>query len=178
MWREGVREVVGRTHIVFALECALASLLSFVCAYSYGLLVHSFTPLLGGLWGAISTAMVVDVLSHEALKMSFNRLIGSTIGCLSTLIWLYVFGYDVFAFLISTFFAVIMCYVFRVSQTYRTTLIAVFVVIVSGALMGSHISIWGNVLNRFVDSIIGIVTTLIVVFLFYPLRSYFNLLAR
>ena len=110
--------------------------------------------------------------------MLFNRLIGSTIGCLSALAWLYVFGYGALAFLISTFFAVIMCYVFRVSQTYRTTLIAVLVVIVSGALIGPHISIWGNVLNRFVDSIVGIATTLMVVFLFYPLRSYFNLLKR
>ncbi len=161
-------------HLFFAVECTIALLLSYYCAYWFSLLTHFPAPEIGGLWGAISSAIVISPMREVALKAGWSRFLGSLIGVVIPMIFIYIFGYNIFAFGFSVFFAIIVCYLLPWTDSYHSALITVAVIVIIGQVLPT-ISVWFNACSRLMESIIGIAITLLVVLILYPLRKCLHL---
>jgi len=166
---------IRRYHLFFAMECTIALLLSYYCAYWLSLLTHFPSPQIGGLWGAISSAIVISPMRDVALKAGWSRFVGSLIGVIIPMIFIYIFGYGIFAFAFSIFFALIVCFLLPWSDSYHGALITIAVVVIVGHVLESTTSVWFNACSRLMESIIGIVISLLVVLILYPLRRSLHL---
>lgn len=166
---------IRRYGVLFALECMIALLLSYYCAYWLSLLTHFIEPQVAGLWGAISAAIVIDPTCRASLISGRARLIGTVMGVIVVLVCLYIFGYSIIAFGLSIFLAMIICNFLPYHEAYHGTLITVSVVFVVGDLLQKSTPIWFNALCRLLESFIGIVITLVVVICFYYLKKFLRL---
>jgi uncharacterized membrane protein YgaE (UPF0421/DUF939 family) len=161
--------------LLFALEAVAALLLSYYCAYWFSLLTRFSEPVIAGLWGAISAAIVLTPWNNLSLKMGWIRFLGSVIGVIIPMICIYIFGYTVFAFGCSVFLTAIICYLIPWRETYHGALITVAVVVVVGKVLESTTPIWFNAVSRLAESIIGIVVTLFVVLCSYGIQRLLGL---
>lgn len=169
---------VRQRHLFFAIESMFALLLSYYGAYWFSVWTHFSAPEIAGLWGAISSAIVITPVKQLSLKAGWFRFVGSIIGIVVSMIVLYLLGYGMLAFGLSIFVSVILCYLLPWDEAYHGALISVAVVVVVGHLLQATTSIWFNACSRLAESVIGIVITLMVVLLFHPLRKALNLTAE
>jgi uncharacterized membrane protein YgaE (UPF0421/DUF939 family) len=152
-----------------------ATLLSYCCAYWFSLLVHYVNPSIGGLWGAISAAIVINAIRESALKAGLIRFVGSVVGTMVPMVFAYIFGYNIFAFAFSAFFVIIICYQLPWHDAFHGALITFAVVLVVGQLEQATTAIWFNAVCRLAESIIGITVTLVIVEIFIRIRNVLSL---
>jgi uncharacterized membrane protein YgaE (UPF0421/DUF939 family) len=164
--------------IWFMIGAVVAMLLSYYCAYWFSLLIHIKQAEIGGLWGAISAAIVINTEYKSLLDAAWLRFLGSVVGVLIPLVFIYIFGYTIFAFGCSAFFTVLICNLLPWKDVYHGALITVAVVIVVGKLFYPTVPIWLNTTARLVESIVGIVVTIIVMVIFIWLQKCYRFKAK
>lgn len=159
----------------YMIGAVVAMLLSYYCAYWFSLLIHIKQPEIGGLWGAISAAIVINVENNSLFNAAWLRFLGTFIGVVTPLIFLYIFGYNIFAFGCSVFFAMLVCSILSWKELYHAALITVAVVVVVGKIFYPIVPIWFNATARLVESVVGILVTLLVMLIFVGLQKWVSL---
>jgi uncharacterized membrane protein YgaE (UPF0421/DUF939 family) len=170
-----LRELTRKLSLLLALEATIAILLSYYACYWLSFLYHFAFPKAAGLWGAISSAMVMYAIKEERLSAAKIRITSSIIGTLVPCVYLSIFGYDVFAFGLSIFTTIVIVSGTNLRGTFRTACITLIVVMVVGSIPNPPITPWLNASTRLLESAVGIAITTAIIGCFYPIRKHLNL---
>tara|TARA_B100000508_G_C11421820_1_gene258735 strand:+ start:460 stop:999 length:540 start_codon:yes stop_codon:yes gene_type:complete len=166
--------LIRKCSLILATEAVIAVLLSYYACYWTSFLYHFPIAKVAGLWGSISSILVLYAVNEDAFHAAKIRILGSIIGTITPCVFLYIFGYNVFAFGCSIFFTIVVVSVAGLKDAFRTACISLAVVIVVGSIHQPPLAPWLNASTRLLESVIGVVVTMIVIFCFYPVRKYLN----
>jgi|GEM_PF-2317915 uncharacterized membrane protein YgaE (UPF0421/DUF939 family) len=160
------------TRIILAIELVIGIIIS----YWLGVSVLNFSPdlsipAINGLWAAISAALVIQDKEREAFLAACFRVSGVFIGCVLVGAFVSAFSYTLLALGFAVFCTTIFFALIRRLETIRVACVTVIVVFAVGSIH-PEMSIWYNVLARFVESCVGIGVGLIAVGIFYPFRYF------
>ena len=92
-----IHKLIRHFSLLLALEATIAILLSYYACYWLSFLYHFAIPKAAGLWGAISSILVIYAAGEATWQASKLRILGSFIGTITPCVFLYIFGYNIFA---------------------------------------------------------------------------------
>lgn len=171
-----LHKISNHESLLMAIEATLTTLASYyLCSYvakAYGFVM----PEIAGLWGAISAIFVLNPKRTDVIHTSWMRFWGTVAGSLIPMACVYAYGgYQGYTFASAIFITVIVVSLCRIREAYKTACITVIVVFVIGSLKLHQIAPWVNALSRLCESTLGIITSLIIDLVLYPIRKHFDL---
>lgn len=162
--------------LLMAVEATIAILVSYVVCMKISTLYSFPFPPIAGLWGGISAIFILSDKRDEVFKSSRARAYGTLIGTLVPLVLVYILdGYSYYMFGISVFVTVFVCSMIGLREIIHVACITLIVVVAIGWWRQHEIVPWLNALSRLFESLIGIVVSLLLDLIFYPIRRRYDL---
>lgn len=165
--------LVRRFSLLLALQAVFATVLGFYAGYYFSSLYHFPMPNIAGLWCAISSIVVLQVLLNDSRAAAWIRIFGSFTGCFWAALIGTCFGYSVFTLAIGVFCTVISLSLLREKESFRLGCLTVQVVMIVG-MMSPTLPAYLNAASRFIESVLGTVVAIIVTAAFHFLRVRFG----
>jgi len=151
-------------NLYLAVETALVGIVCFVMGERLSHWVHDGKGYLDGLWCMISALVVLQSFIDDALKASKDRVVGTLVASLVSVLVCSLFGYGYLAIALSAF----IMNGLKMADGVRIAT-ATAAVITAYGFINPDESPWLNAAMRSVDTLIGTGVALAVVFLSYKL---------
>jgi uncharacterized membrane protein YgaE (UPF0421/DUF939 family) len=163
--------------LLMAVELTVAVIISYYLCFYVSSLYHFSMQSIAGLWGAISAIFILSPKRSDVFDSTRNRALGTLVGATVPCALVYIFGgYPIYVLALSLFVTVILVSLLHIQPTYKIACITVVVVFIVGALPQQHyVAPWLNALSRLVESLIGVVVSLIIDMAAYPIRQHYDL---
>jgi len=167
------KKAVRRFRLITAMEVAGGATLSFwlgaLISDAFGL---SNQAVIGGLWAMISTVLVSSVIFKEVLHNALDRVIGSFVGAVVSVVVFTLLSYTYYALVISLFFTVLICASLTLTY-YRLAGITVGVIFAVSKISGG-LAPWLNASLRFIESCVGVIVPIVIASLLYFFRKRYG----
>jgi len=154
-----------------ALEQTVAVGASYLAGYWFGSLIKLTMPIISGLWCAISTLLILQTEIQESFKQGSLRVLGSTIGAITSFIIASVFGYHFWSFLISIYLTVVSVSLIKLKQAIRIAVLTVLVIMLIGIGNPTTPPLL-NSSSRLIESTIGVLIAICFVWIFAPIYRW------
>ena len=153
--------------LLFSTEMLVVSL----AAYHAGIMLSTYTnpgdELVSSLWCVISAVVVMENTWKKSLKSGFERMIGTSMGGLLPLIYLYTTGLNSFSFSLSIITLGLLCCYTGLEKNLKICLLTGAIVYVI-CLVSHEQPMWMIAVDRVVESLMGITVTVFVRFCTEP----------
>ena len=151
-------------------QIALAALVAYGAGFWFTSLFPGYLPKIGALWSAISAIVVTQVTRKETTASASLRVLGSTIGALTSATYLSVLPFHPVGMALAIFATVTICTALNVPSHGRLAAITVIVVMVTASL-DPRLNPGLNALLRLAESCIGTGVALLAVWLWPDLSA-------
>tara|TARA_B100001989_G_C24521363_1_gene456042 strand:- start:403 stop:969 length:567 start_codon:yes stop_codon:yes gene_type:complete len=159
----GLIKIIHRMSLLLAIEMSVACSLSYQAGLYLGQLYQPKTAAISALWCMISTILVMQSTWARSLEFGFARMIGSGLGSVMGAACFYIFGINTAAYWLGIFLLVVGCCYFDREQYLRLALLTMTVVYIVGIIDSDQLII-GTSISRLIESVVGILVTLVVRF--------------
>lgn len=168
------RNVFDNIEWRIALKTGLAAGLSLFVGLSLSSVLNRPDTLISGLWCVLSSIVVSQTHLGETYKAAWLRFLGIFIGSILGGILTIYLGSDPISLGFGIFFTVIICSILNIKDSFRIACMSVAVVMLFWEFKHS-VNPWVFSFYRFIDSCIGIITTLVVAYVVLPEKAVVNL---
>ena len=151
-------------------QIALAALVAYGAGFWFTSFFPGYLPKIGALWSAISAIVVTQVTRKETTASASLRVLGSTIGALTSATYLSVLPFHPVGMALAIFATVTICTALKVPSHGRLAAITVIVVMVTASL-DPRLNPGLNALLRLAESCIGTGVALLAVWLWPDLSA-------
>ncbi len=155
-------------NLYLAVETALVGIVCFVIGERLSHWVHDGKGYLDGLWCMVSALVVLQSFIDDALKASKDRVVGTLVASLVSVLICSLFGYGYLAIFLAIALSAFIMNGLKMADGVRIAT-ATAAVITAYGFINPDESPWLNAAMRSVDTLIGTGVALAVVFLSYKL---------
>ena len=167
-------DLVRKTALLTAIQMALSVGLSYFIALKVALWMHFTHAVISGLWAGISAIVVMQVHITEVHNAGRLRVLGSVLGGLCSAVISVMVGYNLLSMVITMFVTTVLLALCKLKRAIRLANLTALIIIVVG-MSDPSVSPWSNAFARLLESALGVSITVLLVWLFYPLRKKFDL---
>ena len=163
-----------KASLITAIQMALAVGISVYVAGKMAILFHFSSILISGLWAGISAIVVMQVQIDDVHHAARLRILGSFLGGICSLLLAMIAGYNYLTMILTMFITTIFLSLLNLKMTLRLANLTALIIIIVGMLNPS-VPPWKNALARVLESTLGVSVTVIIVWIFQPIRKKFDL---
>jgi uncharacterized membrane protein YgaE (UPF0421/DUF939 family) len=167
-------DIAKRTSLITATQMTLAVSSSYLIAIQIAVWLHFNSILISGLWAGISSIMVMQAQIEDTHHAGGIRFLGTVFGGICSTVITMISGYTVVSIICPLFFTTTLVSLLNLNAMIRISNLTALVIIVYGMIDPTSPP-WVNTLARIFESAVGISTTIIMVWVFYPIRKKFDL---
>lgn len=167
-------DVARRTSLITATQMAMSVGLTYLIAIKMALWLHFANDMISGLWAGISAIVVMQVQIEEVHHAGGLRMLGSLFGGVCSAVIALVAGYTVLSIVTTMFITTILLSVLNMKAALRLANLTALIIIIVG-MIDPTVPPWKNALARVLESALGASITIILVWIFYPIRKKFDL---
>lgn len=154
-----------------AFKAALAASLSWIVVTWYApIMFHRPNTLISGVWCVITAVIVLQANIGGTFKAALNRFFGTFIGSLIGIIVTASLGSDPYTLALGIFLTVVLCFFFKLEDSYRIACASTAVVIILWK-MNPAVNPWAFGFFRFIDATIGIMIALLISHFVFPAHA-------
>lgn len=172
-WTRTLLSFCSKSSIVLAIEMGVACVLALLAGRYFAKLNSIANPEIDALWCVISSILVLQATWTESTHASWVRILGSFIGAVIAAVFLSLLGLQLWVFFLVVVVTVIVCAVSSIMNYARLAILTASVIYIIN-IVSAPLHYWIISLDRFLESVIGTVVALTIVYLFKPLRVRLN----
>ena len=163
--------MLTRNALRIAVENTLVCLLGYLGGYYVTTQFYAPSAALGGLWAVISGIVVLQATRRETWASAWLRVLGTFIGAVISAVYLYLLPFSPLGMAVTVGVTVLLCQFIGIPDHARLAALTVAVILVISGLHPEYNPLL-NALLRFLESAIGTVLAVMVVWLWpEPHRS-------
>lgn len=149
--------------LLFSSEILAVSLAAYHAGIILSIYTNSGNELVSSLWCVISAVVVMENTWQKSLKSGFERMIGTSMGGLLPLIYLYTIGVNSLSFSLSVITLGLLCCYIELEKNLKICLLTGAIVYVI-CQVNHEQSMWMIAVDRVIESLMGITVTVFVKF--------------
>jgi uncharacterized membrane protein YccC len=146
--------MINRIATSSAIQIALVSLASYLCAFYFTSLFHRPSAEMGGLWALISGIVVLQSTWRSTLSSAWLRVLGTLIGSIISAVYLSLLPFNPFGMAACIFVTVLICHAAGIPDHARLAALTVALIMVVSSI-DSTVSPITNAALRFSESCLG-----------------------
>ncbi len=167
-------DIAKRTSLLTAIQMAMTVGLSYFIAIKMALWLNFPNVIISGLWAGVSAIAVMQVQIEEVHHAGGLRLLGSLLGGICSTVIAMIAGYTLLSIVATMFITTIVLSLLSLKAALRLANLTALIIIIVG-MIDPSIPPWKNALARVLESALGVSMTIMLVWVFYPIRKKFDL---
>ena len=167
-------DIARKTSLLTAIQMAITVGLAYLIAVKMALWLHFGNAMVSGLWAGISAIVVMQVQIEEVHHAGRLRMLGSLLGGVCSAVISFLLGYTVLSMVSTMFITTILLSLLNMKAALRLANLTALIIIIVG-MIDPSVSPWENAFARVLQSAVGVSISIMLVWLFHPIRKKFDL---